>query len=88
MRRGKPPCSVGFDQFGNSSQTVEFEHLVAASLAFYLMGEGIEVAFISDDWQTGYGNSEGLLESILSYLAVVEMSPSAFPEVDVDAGRL
>jgi uncharacterized protein (DUF58 family) len=82
---------LGFDRFGNSNQTVEFEHLVSytASLAFYLMGEGIEVAFISDDWQTGYGNSEGLLESILSYLAVVEMSPSAaFPEVDVEAGAL
>ena len=82
---------LGFDRFGEALIHDKFEHLVsyAASLAYYLMRDGIEVAFVSDDWQTTYGASGTLLESILSYLALVEMSPTAEPpDVDVNSGAL
>jgi uncharacterized protein (DUF58 family) len=59
-----------FDRFGHPGDVENFERLVsyAASLAFHLSNEGIEVKFIAEDWQS---NS---LESILEYLAVVEIS--------------
>jgi uncharacterized protein (DUF58 family) len=85
------PVVLGFDRFGGPQYAEEFEQLVSytASLAFYLMRDGIEVAFTSDDWKTTYGASDTLLESILSYLAVVEMDPNAVaPEVDVTSGAL
>jgi uncharacterized protein (DUF58 family) len=82
---------LGFDRFGSPDDSEGFEHLVSysASLVYYLMRDGIEVAFVSDDWKTGYGISEASLESILGYLAVVEMSPNAAPpDVDVTSGAL
>ena len=50
----------------------------AASLAFYLINEGIEVKFIADEWQS---NS---LESILEYLALVEISGVAAVPATID----
>jgi hypothetical protein len=35
----------------------------------------MDVALISDDWQSRYGNSQTVLDSILEYLALVKMSP-------------
>jgi uncharacterized protein (DUF58 family) len=72
---------VAFDRFGEPPQAEAFEALVsrAASLVFHLMRDGVEVAFISDDWRTQGGISESLLESILTYLALVEMSADASP---------
>jgi uncharacterized protein (DUF58 family) len=68
-----------FDRFGRAKDGEKFEKLVsyAASLAVHLMRQGIEVAFVSDDWQTGYRNSEMQLSSVLEYLAFVEMSEMA-----------
>jgi len=37
------------------------------------------VAFVSDDWQTGYGSSQTVLEAILRYLALVNMTATAPP---------
>ncbi len=70
---------LAFDRFGRSEQAEKFEDLVtyAASLAYHLINQGIEVELISDDWQTGYGASQSVLESILRYLALVQMSDVA-----------
>jgi uncharacterized protein (DUF58 family) len=70
---------LSFDRFGHPDDLEKFETLVsqAASLAYHLINDGVEVALVSDEWQTGYGSSEALLESILQYLALVNMSPAA-----------
>jgi uncharacterized protein (DUF58 family) len=76
---------IGFDRFGGPGDTDDFERQVAyaASLVFYLIRDGIEVAFVSDDWRTEQTAPASLLEPILSYLATVEMSPNAVtPHVD------
>lgn len=64
---------LAFDRFGVSADGERFEHLVsyAASAAYYLINDGIEVKFVTDEWE---GES---LETILEYLALVEMSDSA-----------
>jgi uncharacterized protein (DUF58 family) len=61
-----------FDRFGHPGDIEKFERLVSysASLAYYLIHDGIEVMFITDEWQSG------VLEQILEYLALVEMSSS------------
>jgi uncharacterized protein (DUF58 family) len=72
---------LALDRFGAAGDEEAFEQLVsiAASLAYYLINERIEVAFVADDWQSGYGNSDSVLESILLYLALVQMSSGAAP---------
>jgi len=82
---------LGFDRFGHPEDSERFERLVshAASLAFYWIEDGAEVALVSDDWETPHGKSGFLLDSILNYLAVVQMSPSAgMPDIDSAAGAL
>jgi uncharacterized protein (DUF58 family) len=72
--------TIAFDRFGNTRDVDRFERLVstAASLAYHLANDGIEVNFTTDDW---HGNK---LESILEYLALVEMSGSAEPPMTND----
>src|SRR5438093_1723443 len=56
--------TLAFDRFGHPGDIEKFERLVsyAASLAFHLIHDGIEVNFIADEWQSGS------LEGILEYL--------------------
>ncbi len=70
---------LAFDRFGQPGDTDRFEQLVSytASLAYHLINDGIEVSFISDDWNTGYGSSKAVLDSILEYLALVNMAHTA-----------
>jgi uncharacterized protein (DUF58 family) len=64
--------SLVFDRFCHPGDIEQFERLVsyAASLAFYLIQDGIEVKFVTDDWD---GNT---IEPILEYLALVQPSSS------------
>jgi uncharacterized protein (DUF58 family) len=68
-----------FDRYGLSADGEKFEKLVshAGSLAFHLIRDGFEVALVSDEWQISYGSTQLMLDSILEYLALVEMSPNA-----------
>jgi uncharacterized protein (DUF58 family) len=77
---------LALDRFGYPADAAKFERLVSktASLAFHLMNAGIEVALVSDEWETGHGSTEVLLESILEYLASVELSEVA---KEPDIGR-
>ncbi|HEX4999906.1 MAG TPA: DUF58 domain-containing protein [Terriglobia bacterium] len=90
----EPRAVFWFDRFGDPSDpaaAAAFERLVsrAASLAFYLIRDGYEVSFQSDEWKSSGAASESLLESILTYLALVEMSPATpAPEVGVESGIL
>ena len=70
---------LAFDRHGRPDDPEPFEQLVsyAASLAYHLINDGVEVSFISDDWHTGHGSSEAVLESILQYLAMVNMADAA-----------
>ena len=72
---------LALDRFGRQDDSERFENLVsyAASLAYHLINDGVEVAFVSDDWKTGYGSSQTVLEAILQYLALVEMTTKAPP---------
>jgi len=72
---------LALDRFGRDDDSERFENLVsyAASLAYHLINDGVEVAFVSDDWQTGYGSSQTGLEAILRYLALVNMTATAPP---------
>jgi uncharacterized protein (DUF58 family) len=72
---------LAFDRFGRPDDAEQFEHLVsyAASLAYHLINDGVDVTFLSDDWQTDYGKSATVLDSILHYLALVTMSEEALP---------
>lgn len=82
---------IAFDRFGLPSQADPFERLVskAASLAFHLINAGIEVSLVSDNWKSGHGSSEGLLESVLEYLALVECSETAEePDITGNEGAL
>ena len=74
-----PRIALAFDRFGNPGDIEKFEQLVSytASLAYHLINGGIEVSLVSDDWHTGFGSSQTLLESILKYLAVVNMTAAA-----------
>jgi uncharacterized protein (DUF58 family) len=86
--------AIAFDRYGDPKdpKAVEaFERLVsrAASLVFYLMRDRVELTFQSDDWQAESGASQSLLESILTYLALVQMTPDASrPEAPPDSGVL
>jgi uncharacterized protein (DUF58 family) len=70
---------LAFDRFGRPGDGEKFEQLVSytASLAYHLVHNGIEVAFLSDEWESAQGNSEAVLDSILQYLALVRISVSA-----------
>jgi uncharacterized protein (DUF58 family) len=77
--------TLAFDRFAHPGDIERFERLVshAASLAYHLIHAGIEVNFVTDDWQSS------TLEPILEYLALVEMSASAErPMVDDSAMTL
>jgi len=82
---------LALDRFGTTDDTEAFEELVtrAASLAFHCTQDGSEVSFVSDDWRSAPGSVEVVLDSILEYLATVEMSAAAsFPDVDPNGGSL
>ena len=82
---------LALDRFGTPEDTGAFEEQVtrAASLAFHCTEDGSDVSFVSDDWQSGPGSPEVVLDSILEYLATVEMSAAAsFPDVDPNGGSL
>jgi uncharacterized protein (DUF58 family) len=70
---------LAFDRFGRPEDVDRFEQLVsyAASLAYYLINDGVDVSFLSDDWHAGYGSSKAVLDSILHYLALVNMGNAA-----------
>jgi uncharacterized protein (DUF58 family) len=63
---------LSFDRYGQPADSEKFEQLVsyAASLAYHLANDGIEVSFSSDEWHSPSGD----LDSILEYLALVQMS--------------
>jgi uncharacterized protein (DUF58 family) len=65
--------TIAFDRFGHPGDIDKFERLVsyAASISYHLIHDGIEVNFVSDEWRSD------ALESILQYLALVQMSRSA-----------
>ena len=71
--------ALAFDRFGYPDDVEKLEQLVSytASLAYHLTNDGIEVSLVSDDWRTGFGSSQTFLESILKYLAVVNMTAAA-----------
>jgi len=82
---------LALDRFGTPEESGDFEEQVtsAASLAFHCTRDGSDVSFVSDDWQSGTGSPEVVLDSILEYLATVEMSAAAsFPDVDPNGGSL
>jgi len=82
---------LALDRFGTPEDAERFEELVtrAASLAFHCTKDGSEVSLISDDWRSGTGSVEVVLDSILEYLATVEMSAAAsFPDADPNGGSL
>jgi uncharacterized protein (DUF58 family) len=68
-----------FDRFGHADQTEQFEQLVsyAASLAYHFTRGGVALSLVSDEWSSATGNSQTILDSILQYLALVKVSPSA-----------
>ena len=82
---------LAFDRYGFDGDRKRFERQVseAASVAFYLIRDGIELSLVADDWRSPTGRSDQLLESILSYLALVESNPTApSPDVGVRDGVL
>jgi len=70
---------IAFDRFGGHDDEAKFEQLVssAASLAYHLTNDGVEVGFVADDWQSTPGNAHVVVDSILGYLALVAMSDTA-----------
>jgi uncharacterized protein (DUF58 family) len=64
------------DRQGREDQNSDFEILVsqAASIAFYLVRDGVDVALNTDEWTSGFGGTQKHLEAILGYLALVERS--------------
>src|SRR5207237_10730688 len=48
---------LGFDRFGHPGDVEKFEQLVSysASLAYHFINDGIEVALVSDDWNSEQG---------------------------------
>lgn len=64
--------TIVFDRFGYPGDDERFEQLVsyAASVVYHLNTAGTAVNFIADGWKSDE------LETILEYLALVEMSPS------------
>jgi uncharacterized protein (DUF58 family) len=71
--------TVALDRFGQREDVERFEWLVsyAASIVYHLIHDGIEVNFVTEEWQ---GNK---LEPILEYLALVQISSSVeLPRLD------
>jgi uncharacterized protein (DUF58 family) len=68
--------SLYLDRFAGLDDKQRFEKLVsyAASLTVHLVGEGMEVALATDEWQSGFGGSESHVEDVLRYLALVQSS--------------
>jgi uncharacterized protein (DUF58 family) len=81
---------LAFDRFGHPGESEKFERLVSytASLTYHLINGGVDVSFVSDDWKSGQGNAQLVLESILQYLALVQMSGSAARPAAGDGGTL
>jgi len=69
------------DRYGRPEEAEQFEILVseAASLAFHLIRNGAVVGLVSDNWASPAETSESSLDTILHYLALVEMSSDAPP---------
>jgi uncharacterized protein (DUF58 family) len=77
--------TIAFDRFGHAGDEERFEALVsqAASIAYHLSNDGIDVQFVSDEWQSS------ALDSILEYLATVQLSAEAqLPPADEAAMKL
>jgi uncharacterized protein (DUF58 family) len=70
---------LAFDRFGRAADHERFEQLVSytASLVYHLVNDGIEVSIVTDEWRTTQSSPKVVLDSILEYLAMVEMSPTA-----------
>lgn len=70
---------IVLDRYGQAGDEERFEELVstAASSLVLLADAGVEVGLMSDDWISGLGAGDVLRRSVLHYLALVEMSPSA-----------
>ncbi len=70
---------LAFDRFGRPADGERFEQLVSytASLAYHLINDGIEVSLVTDEWRTTQSSPNSVLDSILEYLALVEMSSAA-----------
>lgn len=81
---------LAFDRYGHPAESEKFERLVsyAASLAFHLIKDGVELSFVSDEWRSAPGNAQSLLESILEYLALVRMAAGAEPPQQAGALKL
>jgi uncharacterized protein (DUF58 family) len=74
-----PRITLAFDRFGHPGDSDRFEELVSysASLVYHMIYAGIEVNFLTDEWQ---GSALG---PILEYLALVQMLSTAdFPPID------
>jgi uncharacterized protein (DUF58 family) len=76
--------TIVFDRFGHPGDIERFERLVshAASAAYHLTNSGLEVKFVTNDWEAED------LESILEYLALVEMSSSVPAPRTTESGVL
>jgi uncharacterized protein (DUF58 family) len=72
--------TICLDRCASIAEIETFERLVsyAASLVVYWTRDGIEIALVSDEWSSGFGNSETHMETVLAYLATVQ--PAASPE--------
>src|SRR2546426_3637092 len=70
---------LAFDRFAHPNDNEKFERLVSytASLAYHLVQNRLDVALVSDDWQSSHGNTSSVLDSILEYLALVQLSAAA-----------
>ena len=70
-----------FDRYGEAGDNDRFEELVsrAASLAVHLHEAGVDAALVSDNWSSPRNASDPGLQSILYYLALVEMTPNPDP---------
>lgn len=81
---------LAFDRYGHPDDRERFEQLVsyAASLAYHLIHDGIEVSLVSDEWRTAQGNSTAVLGAVLEYLALVQMSAAADEPYSEGAVRL
>jgi uncharacterized protein (DUF58 family) len=77
------------DRFGSDTQALQFENLVseAASLASHLVGQGLEVGLVTDEWTSNFASSDKTLRSILRYLALVEMSLTSRAPLSIHGGE-
>jgi uncharacterized protein (DUF58 family) len=80
------------DRYGRPADSRAFERLVsvAASCAFHMIRDGIEISVVTDEWASGFGSTERHLEMVLEYLALVERSNSAglLPDTPGDASMM